>query len=245
MLRKQSLPKKSVNTNEWLNTYADSVTLLLCFFVLLFSFSTLNETKWKKLVQAFNYKDINVEEIVSDIPDLKPQPTEEELLYERIKDYITSNNLDSKIDAIRDDGKITVRFTDVILFDPDRTELRSDGKIVLGDICKILNNSIDLIEMIQIQGHTAANPKGLPQFTRTFEFSTYRSINVLRYVLDVEKMDPYKLSIVGFGQYHPVGDNETEEGQVKNRRVELVVTSKESSRIPKSAAADQGSVVSN
>ncbi len=234
-------PKKSeVNTNEWMNTYADTVTLLLCFFVLLFSFSTINEKKWKEIVEALRYKPpaseqkLNLENLDPSKLDVKgtmtpsdSKSTEEaqDLLYRTIKNYIQENNLESKIELIKGDDMVTIRFKDTILFNPDRTELREDGKVILNDISKVLLSSIDIIKMINIQGHTASTPKGQPEFQNTFEFSTKRAVNVLEYMISTANMDPFKLSAIGYGQYHPIESNETEEGRSRNRRVEIIVES--------------------
>jgi chemotaxis protein MotB len=237
--------KKEVNTNEWMNTYADTITLLLCFFVLLYSFSTINEAKWRKIVESFNLEKYDSDvsnHTMTEIPDITDigfpdttttqatgaggnitSPNDE--LYIRIKEYIQKNDLSSKVELISDENTISLRFKDTILFDPDSTVLRQDGKVILKSIGQMLKDSIGLIKMIEIQGHTAKNPDGLPQFKNTFQFSTFRAVNVLQFLLDDIGINPQKLSAVGYGQYHPIGDNETEEGRIKNRRVEIVATS--------------------
>ena len=226
-------PKKEVNTSEWMNTYSDTITLILCFFVLLFSFSTVNESKWKAIVESFNLEEFkpsaaSTTEVSSllDVSDLSvSQSTPHDELYNTIDDYIDNHNLSSKVELLSGDTTITLRFKDTILFDPDSAALRSDGEEILNSICGLLNNSIDLIEMIEIEGHTAANRQGQPQFIDTFEFSAQRAVNVLEYAKSQANIDPKKLCAVGYGQYHPIGDNETEEGRASNRRVEIVITS--------------------
>lgn len=218
--RKQA---ESVNTNEWMNTYADTVTLLLCFFVLLFSFSTINEKKWKEIVESLNGE--YPKETVAKGSPFNPED-EENGVYKKIKTYIENNNLESKVELSKDGDTVTIRFKDAILFDPDKTQLREDGKVILGDMSDALKSSIGLIEMINIEGHTASNPKGLPEFQDTFAFSTQRAVNVLEYLLTEKNIDPLKLSAVGYGQYHPLDTNETAEGRIRNRRVEIIVKSK-------------------
>lgn len=247
---------ETVDTNGWLTTYSDTVTLLLCFFVLLFSYSTISQSKWEEIVKSFkqyfqnNAEEINGEEIdwgkitlpvvttaqpettaPSGETDKEPTPSLEDLLYEKIKQYVYHHDLTTSIETSRDEGEIRIRFTDVVLFDPDSYILREDGKAILSGLCKILYESIDLVRMIEIQGHTASNFQGQPEFTNTFEFSTYRALNVLRFMMDMEALDPYKLSAVGYGQYHPVVPNDTEENRKKNRRVEIVVISTDAARV--------------
>lgn len=222
MARKRK-PAEAVNTNEWMNTYADTVTLLLCFFVLLFSFSTVNEKKWKEIVDALSDKFPAVTQTTENPEAAATDPND--LLYQTIRHHVDQNNLGSKVEVVKDEDIVIMRFKDTILFDPDKTYLRDDGKVILGDMCAILKNSMDLIKIINIEGHTASNPKGLPEFEDTFEFSTKRAVNVLEYMLTTQNMEPKKLSAVGYGQYHPIDTNETAEGRVRNRRVEIIVHS--------------------
>ncbi|MDD3693110.1 MAG: flagellar motor protein MotB [Oscillospiraceae bacterium] len=231
MLKRRQKPSDD-SSGTWMTTYSDTVTLLLCFFVLLFASSTINETKWRQIVESFTQGGYVVQpsdyETSSELPLEPPKESPNDRLYSTIKDYIDNHNLSSKVFLTKGENTVTLRFGDTILFDPDRTVLREDGKKILNNICDILKESIELIEMIHIEGHTAANPKGKPQFTNTFEFSTQRAVNVLKYALKEKNIDVKKLSAVGYGQYHPIGDNETAEGRSKNRRVEIVVTSYDS-----------------
>ncbi len=227
MARKRK-PAEPINTMEWMNTYSDTITLLLCFFVLLFSFSTINEKKWKEIVESLNGEyPISSEAKGSPFnPEGTADPVNmEDALYKKIKNYIDTNDLASKVEITKEDDTVIIRFKETILFDPDKTQLREDGKVILGDISDALVSSIDLIKIINIEGHTASNPKGLPEFENTFEFSTQRAVNVLEYMITVKNIDPLKLSAVGYGQYHPLDTNETAEGRVRNRRVEIIVKS--------------------
>lgn len=234
MARKKK-PAEAVNTMEWINTYADTVTLLMCFFVLLFSFSTINEKKWKDIVDSLkgDYpitteakgSPVNMEGAAGAASTASTEKMED-ALYKKIKNYIEEKDLTSKVELTKGDDMVTIRFKDTILFDPDKTFLRDDGKVILGDICDALTSSIGLVEMINIEGHTASNPKGLPEFQNTFEFSTQRAVNVLEYLITVKNIEPLKLSAIGYGQYHPLDTNETAEGRSRNRRVEIIVTSK-------------------
>lgn len=230
MLNRRKKIQSSSSGNDWMQTYSDAVTLLLCFFVLLYSFSTINAQKWQQLVESFSGR-----VPVFDIIDPSSEPDEEEGQDKAIKNfndlfiflsgYIEENGLKSNIELIKDDNSISLRFRDTVLFDPDSYILKPAGRQILDDICIALISADELIEMIRIEGHTAANPKGLPPFKGTFEFSTYRATNVIKYMVEDKSMNPLKLCAAGYGQYHPIGDNETAEGRAKNRRVEIIITS--------------------
>jgi chemotaxis protein MotB len=220
------------STGEWIVTYSDTITLLLCFFVLLFAFSTVNEKKWQSLVESFGDKSgagigtslsKSTSSSISN-SNITPINYFNENLYKRIKSYIDENELQSSIELIKGENQIILRFKDTILFDPDKAILKEEGKNILSNICDALKISYDLIDMIRVEGHTAASPKGKPEFVSTFDLSVDRAVSVLRYMDEVKELDPVKLSAIGYGQYHPIGDNETEAGRMKNRRVEIIVT---------------------
>lgn len=233
---------------SWLTTYSDMVTLLLCFFVLLFSFSIVSESKLKDLIDSFkNHYGVDVEippdsNLVTEpvqsgeviLPTKTPFPTlpgttpdngdEFEELYLDLKKYIAEQGLEANIEIEYDGKEINIRFKDAVLFDPDSAVLRSDGKDILSHMCVALKGAEDKVQMMRIEGHTASRPAGQPQFKYTFEMSVQRAVNVLKYMRDFGQISPFKLSAVGYGQYHPIDDNETEEGRIRNRRVEIIIS---------------------
>jgi len=238
-------PRKKESGNsgvgDWINTYADMVTLLLCFFILLYSFSVVNETKWKELIQSFSYLNKSSAQILNpdDLLDKVPTETSEPLnspdpseiepnafdnLYQELNDYVIRNGLETSIVINKSDDEINIRFKDAVLFNPDSAVLRNDGRAILVNICNALKTAEGKIQMMRIEGHTAARAAGEPEFQYTFEMSVQRAVSVLRYMRDVGNLLPAKLSAVGYGQYHPIASNETEEGRIKNRRVEIIVS---------------------
>lgn len=234
MAKKKFVEESSSGGADWITTYSDTVTLILCFFVLLFSFSTINEQKWKEIVEAFADKGtgegismVSSLDVGSLSSGMDEGETPNDILYNTVKDYIKNHHLSNKVQLEKGDRTVTLRFRDTVLFDPDSTVLREDGKKVLGDISKLLNDTIRLINSIQIEGHTAANRKGEPKFINTFEFSAERALRVLNHVWKVEGLPAKKLRAVGYGQYHPIASNEDENKRKQNRRVEFVISSVE------------------
>jgi chemotaxis protein MotB len=124
-------------------------------------------------------------------------------------------------------GKLTVNMVDSILFDSGKAEVKQGGLEVLRKVISILKDVMD--KSIRIEGHTdnvqiiGALAKRYPT---NWELSSARAINVARY-LQEQGIDPGLLSAVAYGEWKPVGDNDTQEGKAKNRRIEIILVPKE------------------
>lgn len=226
--------------NEWMNTYSDMVTLLLTFFVLLFSMSTIEQEKFQAIIDSVQKMggvidstliggDGTGEELGSTIPgeiDPSALPSGFGNLKEYIENQLALNNLESQVEVSGNSDVVSVRFTNSLLFDPDNyvlNEASKDFLDVLGSGLKSIENDIALIK---INGHTA-EIKGGNDVTEERTLSTNRANSVLLY-LDIQcELDPKKLIAVGYGKNYPIASNETPEGMKKNRRVEVVVLRKD------------------
>jgi len=129
-------------------------------------------------------------------------------------------------------GKLTVNLVESVLFDSGKAEVKPNGLVVLRKVVDILKNLKD--KSIRVEGHTD-DVQIVGALTRRYptnwELSAARAINVTRY-LQQQGLDPALLSAVAFGQYRPVAPNDTEEGRAKNRRIEIVLVSKEEPGAP-------------
>ncbi len=124
-------------------------------------------------------------------------------------------------------GKLTVNMVDSILFDSGKAEVKKGGLEILGKVISILKDVKD--KSIRIEGHTdnVQISRALAQrYPTNWELSAARAINVARYLQD-EGIDPGQLSAVAYGEWKPVGENDTPEGRAKNRRIEIVLVPKE------------------
>ncbi len=231
-----------------MNTYGDMVTLLLTFFVLLFSFSTIDAQKWEEIVSSLSGTPFvaiqaidpgNVQgEIASEVnadPTPTPSPQSdanaEEIkerfdeLYQKIKSHIEENNLSSLLNVEEQENAILIRMSDSALFDSGKDFLKTDAKMILGSICVIIEEYDDLIQRIRIEGHTDNVPIHNSRFADNWELSASRALVVVRYMLSMTDIIPAKFIPMGYGEYHPVDSNETSAGRASNRRVDFVLES--------------------
>lgn len=231
---------------NWMDTYGDMVTLLLTFFVLLYSFSSIDSNKWERLVAALSgNKGVLLEDSAIkklEFPDLDEQKADvagtddrelmnqgeisvktAEALYEQLKGYIEGNNLAKDVALTRSGDEIRIRFTSNVLFDLGKADIKPEAYQILNDVSYALATYNRTIEMVRIEGHTDNLPISTRTFPSNWELSTSRAVNVLRYLIEVTGLPAGQLSAVGYGEYHPFADNATEEGRRLNRRVDFVI----------------------
>jgi len=121
-------------------------------------------------------------------------------------------------------GKLKVNMLDEVLFDSGKTTVKPQGVEVLERVGSILLNVKD--RAISIEGHTDNVPIGAElskMYPTNWELSAVRATTVARYLQEKIGLDPGLLSAIGYGEYQPVASNESEEGQAKNRRIEIVL----------------------
>lgn len=227
---------------EWLNTYADMITLVLTFFVLLYSISNVNISKLEEIASAMQRQlGIEAQTDIEDVPqDLKypvigenneestQVPTgsqntqasarEMALMARDIQTYFDSENLDAIVS--NSENAVFIRFKNDLLFDPDSASLRADSKSMLDAVGIMLKEKQDNILAVYINGHTAQAANSL---INDRLLSSERADNVAIYLEDQVGFDPKKLICRGYGKYYPIADNATREGREQNRRVDMII----------------------
>ena len=236
MARQRKTPEGG-GGQAWLNTYADMVTLLLCFFVLMISMSTINEEKFNAFLESFQNID---KEVIEDLINATQQGGGEgsgnnqnldeapmDTLYEKLEQYVQENNMQASVSIAKIEDVIYIRFDSAIFFKPNEYALRDDAYEVLEFIGDGLKEYEKEIKLINICGHTA-KPAIEQDPERTWRLSGERAAVVANYFELDKNIDEKKITILGYGDNFPVEPNDTEEHMRKNRRVELVIIGKNS-----------------
>ncbi len=213
------------SSSEWLNTYADMVTLLLTFFVMLYSMSTVSEEKWEFLKAALSNIGISTSQLVitddltieglgevgntgsgigdSPVAEESDVPIDVEMLYNLLSDYVNAMGDGEMKESIKlESGKnyVFIRFTDNDFFNPDSSVLRQEGKTVLDNIGAGIKQAEDSIGVIRIEGHTASVLEDANYHVDDRELSSGRANAVLKYLEDACKINSEKLSSLGYGK---------------------------------------------
>lgn len=248
MSRNRKEPEEEGGGYSWMDTYGDLVTLLLCFFVLLYSFSSIDAEKWQELVGAFSgsttvsvdvidtttarKKEVRVEGLEKNSAEKEEQDqnvvTEDskdefDQLYYNIKLYIDEKNLTDLLSVQKEDDVILLRFKEAILFESGKAVILDAGKPVLDHVINVISQNIGAVAMIRIEGHTDNVPIHNAEFDSNWELSMARASSALKYFITSDKIGMDKLSAVAYGEYQPVESNDTAEGRACNRRVDFVI----------------------
>ena len=231
---------------EWLNTYADMITLVLTFFVLLYSISNVNLTKLEEVASAMQRQlGIEAKTEIEDVPsDLKypvvgegaqaPEDAEAPLqqtqqqyqasaremadMARDIQTYFDSENLDAVVS--NSENAVYIRFKNDLLFAPDNANLTDASKSMLDAVGIMLKEKQDNILAIYINGHTAQAANSL---INDRLLSSERADNVAIYLEEQVGIPPKKLICRGYGKYYPIADNTTREGREQNRRGDMII----------------------
>ncbi len=222
---------------EWMATFSDLVTLLMCFFVLLFSFSSIDAQKFKAVMQSFQGSagilpgGLSLSEgdlVFSGMPESQvsgpPQENENlEELKEQVEKYLEQNDLEANVLVELDSRGLLLRFKENVLFDSGKSDLKPDAQKILGFLGNILNTPEFAERYIRVEGHTDNVPIRTLQFPSNWELSTSRAASVIRYYIENSQLRPDRFTASGYGEYYPVASNDTTGGRALNRRVDIVI----------------------
>ncbi len=240
---KEDEPKKGAPA--FMNTYGDMMTLLLCFFVLLFSMSSVDAEKYKAVISSFGggagilegaetiAENSNIlGNGVSQFPTPKSSLDLEKAaeldaaltkLEKEMKEYTKKEQIDDQLVIEKTGDEIIIRFAETLLFESGKAEIKAGAIPTLDALSSKLLECITEGYTLRFEGHTDNRPIHTVQFPSNFELSGARAAAVARFYIEERGFDPTKLAIEGMSEYHPIADNSTAEGRSKNRRVEIKI----------------------
>lgn len=216
---------------RWLLTYADLITLLLVFFIVIALISTPEPEKMKALVMAFS-KTFGVFPPASK-SHFSGQGGGKGLMEYNRPSQDVSLRIRSNLDILGTKGVnveskkklLVVRVSGKLLFDPNSAELRPTAREVLTRVGSFLNL---ITNKFHIQGHTDAVPASSSIFRSNWELSAARALSVGHFLMDEQKVDPARMTISGRAEYEPLTFEQLEGGDEVNRRVDIIIDLDES-----------------
>lgn len=237
MSRKKKPPVPAGGIPEYMATYGDLVTLLMCFFVLLFAFSSIDAQKFEAVMQSFQGSAGILESGTSLTPsnaifDGMPEeqvsettaPTDNlEILQERIQQFLEENKLEAEVTVELEARGLLLRFEDNALFDSGKADLKPQSLVTLQFLAEALTTEEFMTKNVRVEGHTDNIPIKTSRFPSNWELSTTRACNVVRYFIEKGGMQPIRFSAAGYSEYYPLASNDSAEGRSLNRRVDIVV----------------------
>ncbi len=213
----------------WMVTYADMITLVLAFFVLLFSFAIIDEARFNELMSSLKVTFLGSQGILrgstdpSDLPDSIFEVFVEESMdsVEEIKGFIEEKDLVGTISVMVDDRGIVLEISDALLFAPAKADIKPEALEILTYVADLLGS---LDNQVIVEGHTDNVPINTLIFPSNWELSAARAVGVVRHLVEQKKLDPVRFAAMGFGEFHPVASNLSAEGRAKNRRVNIIIS---------------------
>jgi chemotaxis protein MotB len=217
---------------EWLGTFNDLVTLLMVFFVLLFTMGTGDSDKIMKMRNSvmrglglLDSKGMGSSGLVKGESSHRRLSRQEEedksKASEEIKDYVSDINSNMAwIDASISENEATISLEGSVAFDPGVADINPKAFPALKGIGKLINK---IPNAVRVEGHSDNVPISTPKFPSNWELSIARAVNVTKYLIEHANVSPLRLSAAGYGDSRPLLPNDTAKHKAKNRRVEIVL----------------------
>jgi chemotaxis protein MotB len=218
---------------RWEIVYSGFVLILLCFFIMLSSFSTMQEAKVMQFVKSFvtavsilpsGSKFEQGLAVVSDSADLVETRSELAKIFNTLEELAYEFHLEKEINLVFTREGLMMRMSEHTLFGMGSADIAAEALPLLDKVGAIIAKTAYLI---RIEGHTDNLPIHTERYPSNWELSTARAVNVLRYFINNHNVDPRRLAAEGFSKFHPLVANDTAENRKKNRRVEIIFIDKE------------------
>jgi chemotaxis protein MotB len=152
-------------------------------------------------------------------------------IQKQLQQYVQSHKLQNQVQVHMDHrGLVITLLSDKSYYDSGSAQLRPQTKEILNTVDSFLRKNDNLI---RVEGNTDNVPIATAQYPSNWELSTARAVNVVRYLVESDHLNPTRISAAGYGQYHPRTDNSTDEARQQNRRVDIVLLNANLSRAEK------------
>jgi chemotaxis protein MotB len=236
--------KGNISRDRWMVSYADFITLLFAFFVVMYAFAKADQKKQMQVSAAIDsgFSSLGV------FPDATPKPAEGAVVGQtatpmnivmnenvlspaRVKDDLehVRRELEQKLSSqvsthtisiqMGRDG-LVISLREAGFFSSGSATPKPESLPVLRQIAASLGHTLyDL----RIEGHTDNIPIHTTEFDSNWELSSARATRIARFFIDLNTISPERISAAGYAEFHPVAGNDTADGRAENRRVDLVV----------------------
>lgn len=192
----------------WMLSFADMMTQILVFFILLFSLSDINLLKFSTF-----FKKMKKPPVVLDEDQLRRVMLE-------VAEWAQKRGLDDAIAMEINERGLAISFSEKLMFNSGSADILTQSLPLLNEIVSKLKN---VNNEVNIEGHTDNVPIASEKFGSNWELSTARATNVVKYLVEQTGVSPTRISASGYAEYRAVAGNDTSAGRAANRRVVLIV----------------------
>jgi chemotaxis protein MotB len=232
--------EKEPNHERWLLTYSDLITLLMIFFIVMYSFSNIDKEKYRQVVYGLNKAmgsgggkniignegNVGVDQqndvINTDFVD--PQEVNKlEEVKNAVDKYLNESGLIDSVETKIEERGLVLSFRDSLFFDSGKADIKPEQAKKLIEIGKILNQPIISDSYIRVEGHTDNVPISTYLFKSNWDLSVIRASNVSQLLINQSGIKPERISAAGYGEFRPKASNGTDAGRAANRRVDILI----------------------
>ena len=230
-MRKRKRQEEHENAERWILTYADLITLLLAFFIMMYVFSKQDSYKYDEV--ASHLKTIfsggmglaGKGSVTATSPIGMPSrgASSGEIKRQLEGEFLDKNRNSTgseSISVLSDERGIVIRVLDKAFFDEGKAELKDGAKNALDRIVPIIKN---VENHIRIEGHTDNVPISTNEFKSNWELSVRSATEVVRYFVEKKGLPPERISATGYAEYRPIANNNSPQHRAMNRRIEIIV----------------------
>lgn len=214
-----SRTRKIDTTDLWIVPYADFMSVLMILFLIMFVFaySSHKDKKYNQLIVSIQTEMGG--KVKKDVLDDMKDTARTEQTVLKFDEMLENQNLSKYVSVSYDTEQIKIVMKNPVLFNLGQVELRSESEAVLHEIADILKSTEnDII----IEGHTDNTPVGgSGRYKSNWEISQRRAIEVVKYFIKNEGINPAKFAAAGYGEFRPVFPNDTPDHKSQNRRIEI------------------------
>lgn len=238
MPRKKNGGTQKASHERWLITYADLITLLMVFFIVMYAMSTVNHKKYESLASSLQiaFNSGSGQNVVTNfqgeaiLASMKTQlndggvrtseDNELRAVEKQTREYIEKNELEKSIRLALTERGLVISLVDTVLFPSGQAELTPQAKLILNKLAGIIAK---VPNQIRIEGHTDNIPISNTRFPSNWELSTARATQLVAYFVEKHGLPPQNLSAAGYSEYRPIVPNNSEANRALNRRVDIVI----------------------
>jgi chemotaxis protein MotB len=234
-MRRRKVPARTPSHDRWLVSYADFITLLFAFFVVMYSAAQLDKRRAGQLATA-------IQTAFLQKGSLPPSPSdtggtsgnsqssrtvaneEQQLALKNQIQQALATEISSGGVAVRESGEgLVVSLREVGFFDTGSDKIKASSVTAFAKLAEILRQNGSYI---RIEGHTDNVPIHNARFSSNWDLSTARATATIRLFIQYQ-LNPERMAAAGYAEYHPVASNSSAEGRAQNRRVDLVIPRKQ------------------
>lgn len=236
MFKRRKKDEKHSGMERWLITYADMITLLLIFFIVMYSLGQLDLEKFRYLAQSLSQSmggggavlisgGPSVATGKTGVRSLPTQAEQQELkqltnVQEELTNYIKENGLQAKVSVTSEERGIVLSIQEEVLFVIGSAELTPRAKEIIQKVVPVL---LKVPNYIRVEGHTCDLPIHNTFYPSNWELSSARATTVVKELINNHSFPPQRLAALAYGEYRPRVSNDSETHRQMNRRVDIVI----------------------